>query len=102
MRLIQLYVNHVRPFAALNGEDKNTAKLFLRSDGQPDTLLERHVQAFYLTELDIHITTTRIRKIVDTTVRDMRLRGEIDDEGMDSVLFVNGHSEKTSNDYYVQ
>jgi hypothetical protein len=102
VRLVELYVDHVRPYAARDGENKKTARLFLRADGLPDNLLERHVCSFFLTELDLHVTSTTIRRIVDTTARDLLLRGDLDAAQFDGILFVNGHSDETSRNYYTQ
>ena len=101
-KLVQLYVDVVRPFVALADEDEEKAFLFLRLDGTQDKKLERYVISFFKTELNLHITTTTVRKIVDTTVADLRLRGLLNDAQVDAVHFVNGHTELTSNDFYVQ
>ena len=101
-QLIKLYVDHVRPYAALEGEDEATARLIIRLDGLPDELIERCVTSFFLTELNCKITITTIRHIVDTTARDLRLRGGMNDAQFGGILFVNGHSDATSKNYYTQ
>ena len=102
MKLVELYVFHVRPYAALVDEDVETARLFITANGKPDVKLERYVKSLFLTEMDCRISTNTIRKIVDTTARDMRLRGDLSAAQMDAVLFVQGHSEKISRNYYIQ
>jgi hypothetical protein len=102
IKLVQLYVDHVRPFAALAGEDKDTAPLFVRADGKQDNRLERHVETFFRAKMNLHINTTTIRRIVDTTAQDLRLRGDLNAVQMDAVLFVQGHSNETSRNYYLQ
>ena len=101
-QLIKLYVDHVRPYAALEGEDEATARLIIRHDGLPDEFIERYVSSFFLTELNCKITITTIRHIVDTTARDLRLRGGMNDAQFGGILFVNGHSDATSKNYYTQ
>lgn len=102
MRLVQLYAEHIRPYAALADENEETARFFIKADGQPDELLERHVTSLFLALLDVHITTTTIRHMVDTTAQDLHLRGGMDAAQLDGVLFVQGHSNATSRNYYTQ
>ena len=92
----------MRPFVAPAGENKKTALLFLRRDGKPDEKLERRLQSFFRTELNLNITTNSIRKIFDTTAADLHLRGLISAAELDAVHFVNGHSNTTSKDFYLQ
>jgi hypothetical protein len=101
-RIVQLYVENVRPFVAPDGENKKTAMLFLGSDGKPDLKLERRLRSFFKSELNLNLTTTTVRKIFDTTASDLHLRGLISAAELDAVHFVNGHTNTTSKDFYLQ
>lgn len=100
--LMASYVNVIRPFVAIEGEDEDTAYLFLNLNGTPDKNLGRHVSAYYLKHLNLKIDTTTVRKIADTTAADLLRRGLLNQEQVDGCHFVNGHSARTAQDYYVQ
>lgn len=100
--LMALYVDVVRPLVALEGEDKATALLFLNLDGTPDNNVGRHVTAYFLKYLDIKIDTNTIRKLAETTVADYKRRGLLSQEHVEGCNFVIGHTERTSDDYYIQ
>lgn len=100
--MLTLYVDVVRPLVAPVDEDQSTAMLFLNLDGTPDKILGRHVRAYFLKHLNLNLDTTTIRKIADTTAADLFRRGLINREQVEACNFVNGHSKKKSEDYYVQ
>ena len=100
--LLALYVDVVRPLVAPKGENKDTAMLFLNLDGTPDRLLGRHVERYFRTALNLKITTTTIRKMAETTAADLFRRGLLTQAQKEACHFVIGHSQTTSENFYVQ
>jgi hypothetical protein len=63
--------------------------------------LGRHVTAFFKNELQLHITTTTIRAIVETAAEDALRKGVIDGTKRAAISNVNGHSGATTQRHYV-
>ena len=98
--LLLIYLDHLRtqrPHASSAGEDP----LWLDYEGQADTKLGKKVVRFFRHTIDLHMTTTSIRSLVETTMHDAKLKGTITHEEQQSVHAINGHSGKTTVDYYV-
>lgn len=91
LELLQLYLFFMRPNLLENDDDP----LFITFHGSK-LRIGRFVTAFFKRTLNLNISTTTIRCIVETQSSDLLLRGEISQEARDSVLTVNGHSSITS------
>ena len=63
--------------------------------------LGRHLTAFFKSQLQLHITTTTIRAIVETAAEDALRRGVIDQTKRAAISNVNGHSGATTQRHYV-
>ena len=100
--LMSKYLELWRPLVALEDEDKSAAMLFLDTQGKWDKRLERHVTTYFLQSVGLRITTTTMRKMMDTAADDMHRRGLLTTEHVAAVHFVAGHSAQTSADYYLQ
>lgn len=60
------------------------------------------VTAFFTQQLQLHITTTAIRSLVETTV-DMAVKeGKVTEQQQKSVQSINGHTSQIARDYYIR
>lgn len=101
MRLLSLYLQHIRPQLE-RSIPCDTDPLWLDFEGQPEKQIGKRVSEFFRKSLGLHITTTSIRSLIETTMDSMYRRGEISNEEKTAVHTINGHSSSVAKDYYVQ
>lgn len=102
LQLLQLYLEYLRPRAVDRSGHGSVDALWLCFNGDPDKLVGQRVTAFFKRHLQLHITTTAIRSLVETTMDAMHVQGRITNEQRASIHAINGHSGATTKDYYIQ
>jgi hypothetical protein len=102
LHLLQLYLEYLRPRAVDRSGHGSVDALWLCFSGDPDKLVGQRVTAFFKRHLQLHITTTAIRSLVETTMDTMHAQGRITNEQRASIHAINGHSGATTKDYYIQ
>lgn len=100
--LLELYVRCLRPQAAQGATPAAQDPLWLKYDGDAEDSLGRKVVRFYKAQLQLHITTTAIRSMVETAMHEKYQDGEITKAQRESVQAINGHSSQVTQDYYVR
>lgn len=103
--ILRAYLNHFRPHvAAMNKTVLNApdAPLWLKYNGEQDIYIGKQVTRFFKKELDLHITTTNIRGVVETEGHKLHQSGQISDMEMTAIRNINGHSGQVSRDYYLK
>ena len=100
--LLQIYLRSYRPIASGSMESQQNDAMLLSFSGQPLTDIGKEVTAFYLHSSNLHITTTRIRSIVETAAEEMYRAGEISLKTRKSIEAINGHTSATVQNYYLQ
>ena len=95
--LLQFYLEYFRPTVA----DPNELLLFLSPEGRP-ARMGKLVTKFYKRTLNLHITITAIRAMVETATQDLLLTGSITGQARQSILNVQGHSEGTMQRFYLK
>lgn len=77
--------------------------LFINFDGAADApSIGRRVTAFFKTRLNLHITTTAIRSLVETAADQLRRQQKLTREQQEAIHAINGHSGATARDYYIR
>ncbi len=105
-KLVVMYKTIFRPVAEMNciryGHSK-TDRLWLNWNGSvmDKGQLGRHLTAFFKSQLQLHITTTTIRAIVETAAENALRKGVIDQTLRAAISNVNGHSGATTLRHYV-
>lgn len=99
--LLRIYAMHVRTSVVPLEEDP-AAPLFLTYNGQPENRLGKRLTTFFKRTMELHVTTTAIRSLVETMTDEMYMKGKITKEGKESVQHINGHSSRITQDYYVR
>ena len=96
--LLRIFMEHFRPLQFGQGPDDY---LFITQKNKPvsvGTLVIR----FFKRTLGLHITTTRIRSMVETESEQLREDGQISAADRTSILNINGHSGATADKHYVK
>lgn len=75
--LLNIYTSVFRPLRSNGCCDNPTDPLFIRPNGSQEIDIGRHVTRFFKRTLGIHITTTRIRSLMETTVNKLHQEGII-------------------------
>lgn len=101
MKLLALYLQHIRPQVE-RGAPCDDDPLWLNCYGHAELKIGKRVSEFFRKSLQLHITTTAIRSLVETTMDAMHRRGEISNEEKFAVHKINGHTSGVAQDYYVQ
>jgi hypothetical protein len=99
--LLRIYAMHVRT-CVVPLEENPAAPLFLTYHGQPEDRLGKRLTTFFKRTMELHVTTTAIRSLVETMTDKMYIKGKITKEGKESVQHINGHSSRITQDYYVR
>lgn len=99
--LLQVYMDHIRPLRQCPATSAPEASLWLNFAGLADLKLGQKVVRFFRGTIDLHMTTNAIRSLVETTMNEAHLKGDITHEEQQSVHAINGHSGKTTADYYI-
>jgi hypothetical protein len=105
---VKNFWEHFRPVAIQNLEFSNGGlfettqrSLWLTFDGKPDKIGPRVTQYFKRT-LQLHITTTAIRSLVETTTETLAREGGISSVQREAVSNINGHTSEVTRDYYLR
>ncbi len=103
-KLLKLYLMYLRPKAAKGNRRliQPKSKLFLTFDGDSDRKIGRKVTKFFEDKNGLHMTTTHIRSLFETTAEAALLRGDITASQRASVSSINGHSSAVVKDYYLK
>ena len=76
--------------------------LLLTFSGQPYSDIGKELTIFYRNSCNLHITSTRIRSIVETAAEEMYRAGDISLKVRKSIEAINGHTSATVQNYYLQ
>lgn len=98
--LFTLYMEHFRP-QVQKGVAQDKDPLWLNFAGEEEGDIGRLVTAFFKDTIHLHITTTAIRTLVETTVHSLHLQGLITADEKAAVHSINGHSSGIADDWYV-
>jgi hypothetical protein len=105
LRVNRIYVKRFRPIALQNainaGIDTSPNFLWLTFDGKQQTRIGRCVTNFFRTHENLHVTVTQIRGLTETTAHKALLKGIISPTQREAIMSVNGHSSRTTKDYYL-
>jgi hypothetical protein len=95
---------YLRPKAAKGHRHltQPTSSLFLTFDGDSDQKIGRKVTKFFEDKNDLHMTSTAIRGLFETTAEAALLRGDITASQRASVSSINGHSNAVVKNYYLK
>jgi len=99
--ILSVYLKFFRP-RVTNARSCPNDPLFLTFQGTADRQLGRHVTAFFKPRLGIHITTTLIRVLVETTVEERYRSGEITLDQREAMSAISGHSSRIVKDHYLK
>jgi hypothetical protein len=103
VRLIRHYVTYIRPKLVNTSNSLTTHEpLWLDWNGQAEKGIGRHVTRYFSQHLDVHITTTAIRSLVETQAQQLFERGVINKEQRESICHINGHSLATAEMFYIE
>jgi hypothetical protein len=102
--LLQIYIDRIRPVAAAHNHKKDMtnpdAPLFLTFKGKAEKGISRRITRYFEKGMGLHITSTMIRAVMETTGHDKMVSGEITSEMRKAVSQVNTHSSAITQDYY--
>jgi hypothetical protein len=101
LQLLELYLHSLRPHAMERSVVTPVNALWVTFHGERDKLVGQRVTAFFKRHLQLHITTTAIRSLVETTMDTLHVQGRITAEQRASVHSINGHSGAVAKDYYI-
>jgi hypothetical protein len=99
--LVQHYLQHVRPRVCKVDLPAQKDPLWLRFTGTPEEHVGLFVTAFFRRTIALHITTTAVRSLVETSMSEMHDEGRITNHRNLSVQAINGHTSKVVKEYYV-
>jgi hypothetical protein len=74
----------------------------LTYEGLPEQNIGRHITAYFRSTLNLNVTTTSIRSLVETTVDQQATAGTVTMEQRTAVSAINGHSSKITEEHYVR
>ena len=81
---------------------RDDSALFVNSAGEKDTNIGRSVTYFFGRTLNLHITTTAIRSLIETNAEDALQSSRITTTDRIAISNMNGHSSQTVRDYYLK
>ena len=96
--LIKMYLLHIRPVQFDNSVDA----LLMVNWKQRRLDVGKCVTKFFKRHLGLHITTNRIRSIVESSTEQLHVEGSISSTDRASVLAVNGHCSTTMKRHYLK
>jgi len=102
-QLLKLYLTYLRPKAAKgNRLTRPKSPLFITWNGDIDETIGRKVTSFFEDKNDLHMTSTAIRGLMETSAEEALLRGHITASQRASVSSINGHSSAVVKNYYLK
>jgi len=103
---IKLYVEIARPVIVGNNNSLNedAAELFLTSTGKPEYLMGKKISNYFSIKSNgsLHVTSTAIRCMYETTADDLYEKGLITLEEKSSVTRLGGHSGAIVDQHYIK
>ena len=101
--ILSTYVTSIRPIVRSKYKKKPTDmdSLFLSYEGRANVRLGRLITQYFM-PYSLHITSTTIRSLVETEANILKKRGDITATDFSSLQNIGGHSEKTSEGYYIK
>jgi len=101
--ILSVYVNTIRPAIRSKYKKRHSDmdNLFLSYDGRHNVRLGRLITQYFMS-YSLHITSTTIRSLVETEANILKKRGDISATDFSSLQNIGGHSEKTSEEYYIK
>lgn len=99
--LFQVYLNTVRPQVQRATPGSTEESLWIKFDGTAITNVGKLVKRYFVRKLNVGVTTTTIRSLVETEVDQLHKRGRITTEQKESVQNINGHTSETTRAYYL-
>jgi hypothetical protein len=102
--LLQIYVRYIRPHAARSIETSPDQEPLLLNflHGGHNANVGQAITHFYIGESKIHLTTTAIRSLLETTAEHLYRQGHLSTEAKKSVEGINGHSSAVVKNYYLK
>ena len=102
-QLLKLYLTYLRPKAAKGYRlTRPKSPLFITWNGDIDETIGRKVTSFFEDKNDLHMTSTAIRGLMETSAEEALLRGHITASQRASVSSINGHSSAVVKNYYLK
>ena len=102
-QLLKLYLTYLRPKAAKGYRlTRPKSPLFITWNGDIDEGIGRKVTSFFEDKNDLHMTSTAIRGLMETSAEEALLHGHITASQRASVSSINGHSSAVVKDYYLK
>ena len=102
-QLLKLYLTYLRPKAAKDCRlTRPKSPLFITWNGDIDEGIGRKVTSFFEDKNDLHMTSTAIRGLMETSAEEALLHGLITASQRASVSSINGHSNAVVKDYYLK
>jgi hypothetical protein len=101
--LLVIYLKVLRPVAATKMKIKSMEEpLWITFNGGNEIDVGKLVSNYFKRKLNISITTTNIRSLVETETETLYRNGMISKSERSAISFINGHTSQTTNDYYVR
>ena len=106
IEIMRFYIDEVRPTALKNirlapEQPAVTNSVWLKFDGSPDKP-GRRLTDFFQRTMQLHVTTTTLRGLMETETKKAETRGEITTAERISVQNVNGHTGAVVKDFYLR
>lgn len=99
-KLVRRYITEYRQ--KISAIESPNDPLWVDWKGNPETDIGRLVTRYFRKKLDLHITTTAIRSLVETQAQDLFEQGIISLADRESVSHINGHTSQIARTYYVE
>jgi hypothetical protein len=99
-KLLRYYVTKLRP-QVCNVVSQNDP-LWVNWYGNAELDIGSLVTKYFRKHLDLHITTTTIRSLVETQAQELFEQGVITQADRESISNINGHSSRIARMYYVE
>jgi hypothetical protein len=101
--LLLIYLKVLRPVAATKMKIKSMEEpLWITFNGGSEIDVGKLVSNYFKRKLNISITTTNIRSLVETETETLFRNGMISKSERSAISLINGHTSQTTNDYYVR
>jgi hypothetical protein len=101
--LLVIYLKVLRPVAATKMKIKSMEEpLWITFNGGNEIDVGKLVSNYFKRKLNISITTTNIRSLVETETETLFRNGIISKSERSAISLINGHTSQTTNDYYVR
>jgi hypothetical protein len=99
-RLFRHYITNLRP--QISPEVQPNDPLWVNWEGQAEDDIGGLITRYFKKKLEIHITTTGIRSLVETQAQELLDGGIISAGERESISYINGHTSSVAKMYYVE